>query len=87
MGHYRPLNHLAEWEIRLVCPIQPNFFIEANPNPFYQEITYDMRLILTHSIKKFLVIRDHLLPLTNYLVNGQYAQVQPIASKFAERSI
>ena len=41
MGHYRPLNHLAEWEIRLVCPIQPNFFIEANPNPFYQEISCD----------------------------------------------
>ena len=31
--------------------------------------------------------RQHLLPLTNYLVNGQYAIVQPIASKFAERCI
>ena len=29
----------------------------------------------------------HLLPLTNYLVNGQYALVQPIVSKFAERCI
>ena len=35
----------------------------------------------------FVVIRHHLLPLTNYLVNGQYAIVQPIASKFAERCI
>ena len=35
----------------------------------------------------FVVIRHHLLPLTNYLGNGQYAIVQPIASKFAERCI
>ena len=35
----------------------------------------------------FVVIKVHLLPLTNYLVNGQYAIVQPIASKFAERCI
>ena len=35
----------------------------------------------------FVVIRHHLLPLTNYLVNGQYGLVQPIASKFAERCI
>ena len=35
----------------------------------------------------FVVIRQHLLPLTNYLGNGQYALVQPIASKFAERCI
>ena len=31
----------------------------------------------------FVVIIAHLLPLTNYLVNGQYAIVQPIASSFA----
>ena len=36
---------------------------------------------------KFVVIIAHLLPLTNYLVNGQYVIVQPIASKFAERCI
>ncbi len=35
----------------------------------------------------FVVIRHHLLPLTNYLVNGQYVKVQPIDSKFAERCI
>ena len=35
----------------------------------------------------FVVITAHLLPLTNYLSNGQYVQVQPIASKFAERCI
>ena len=35
----------------------------------------------------FVVIKVHLLPLTNYLVNGQYAIVQPIVSKFAERCI
>ena len=40
------------------------------------------------SILSFFVdITAHLLPLTNYLSNGQYAQVQPIASKFAERCI
>ncbi len=33
------------------------------------------------------VIVAHLLPLTNYLANGQYAKVQPIDSKFAERCI
>ena len=33
------------------------------------------------------MIRQHLLPLTNYLVNGSYDQVLPIASKFAERCI
>ena len=33
------------------------------------------------------VIAAHLLPLTNYLANGQYAKVQPIGSKFAERCI
>ena len=33
----------------------------------------------------FVVIKVHLLPLTKYLVNGQYAKVQPIASNFAER--
>ena len=33
------------------------------------------------------VIAAHLLPLTNYLANGQYALVQPIDSKFAERCI
>ena len=32
-------------------------------------------------------IRGHLLPLTKYLVNGQYTKVQPIASNFAERCI
>ena len=35
----------------------------------------------------FVVITAHLLPLTNYFSNGQYALVQPIASKFAERCI
>ena len=35
----------------------------------------------------FVVIISHLLPLTNYLVNGQYGLVQPIASKFVERCI
>ena len=25
-GHSRPLNHSAEWEIRQVCPTQPNLF-------------------------------------------------------------
>ena len=33
------------------------------------------------------MIGQHLLPLTNYLVNGQYGLVQPIVSKFAERCI
>ena len=33
------------------------------------------------------MIRQHLLPLTNYLGIGQYALVQSIASKFAERCI
>ena len=33
------------------------------------------------------MIAAHLLPLTNYVGNGQYALVQPIASKFAERCI
>ncbi len=33
----------------------------------------------------FVVISGHLLPLTNYLSNGQYVKVQPIAKKFAER--
>ena len=43
-------------------------------------------LYLTSSNKKLgLAIRGHLLPLTNYLCNEQYALVQPIASKFAER--
>ena len=35
----------------------------------------------------FVEIRHHLLPLTNYLVNGQYVKVQPIAKKSAERCI
>ena len=35
----------------------------------------------------FVDITAHLLPLTNYLDNGQYAKVQPIVSKFAERCI
>ena len=35
----------------------------------------------------FVVIRDHLLPLMNYLVNGQYYKVQPIVKKFTERCI
>ena len=35
----------------------------------------------------FVDITAHLLPLTIYLINGQYAKVQPIASKFAERCI
>ena len=29
----------------------------------------------------------HLLPLTKYVVNGQYVKVQPIATNFAERCI
>ena len=33
------------------------------------------------------MISGNLLPLTNYLANGQYIQVQPIVSKFAERCI
>ena len=33
------------------------------------------------------MIIAHLLPLTKYLGNGQYALVQPIASNFAERCI
>ena len=28
-GHLRPLNRCAEWEIPLVCPIQPRLLIEA----------------------------------------------------------
>ena len=40
-----------------------------------------------HFYKKLDVIAAHLLPLTNYLANGQYALVQPIDSKFAERCI
>ena len=55
-----------------VLSIQPNFMSRPHLQP---------------SDNKFVVIGDHLLPLTNYLVNGQYAQVQPIASKFAERCI
>jgi hypothetical protein len=35
----------------------------------------------------FVVIRHHLLPLMNYLVNGQYHKVQPIVKKFTERCI
>ena len=34
---------------------------------------------------KFAVIAVHLLPLTRYVSNGQYALVQPIASNHAER--
>ncbi len=35
----------------------------------------------------FVTIRHHQLPLTNYLINGQSAKVQPIASKFIEPCI
>ena len=35
----------------------------------------------------FVDITAHLLPLTKYFANGQYALVQPIASNFAERCI
>ena len=38
MGHSRPLNHCPKWEIRLVCPIWGNFFIEAKSDPFSKEI-------------------------------------------------
>ena len=33
-SHLRPLNHCPKWEIRQVCPIWGDFFIEAKPNPF-----------------------------------------------------
>ena len=35
----------------------------------------------------FAEIIAHLLPLTKYFANGQYAKVQPIVSNFAERCI
>jgi hypothetical protein len=51
-------------------------------------VNFDLATNLTPSNKKLgSEIRDYLLPLTNYLVNGQYVLVQPIASKFAERCI
>ena len=40
-GHLRPLNHCPKWEIRQVCPIWGNFFIEATSDPFWQEICCD----------------------------------------------
>ena len=46
-----------------------------------------MKLSNKATLSFFVVIKVHLLPLTNYLVNGQYAIVLPIASKFAERCI
>ena len=46
-----------------------------------------MRVNKKSILSFFIVTRRHLLPLTNYLSNGQYAKVQPIASKFAERCI
>ena len=46
-----------------------------------------MRLNKKCILSFFVVISHHLLPLTNYLANGQYAVVQPIVSKFAERCI
>ena len=46
-----------------------------------------MKLSNKATLSFFDVIIVHLLPLTNYLVNGQYAQVQPIDSNFAERCI
>ena len=46
-----------------------------------------MKLSNKATLSFFVVIKVHLLPLTNYLVNGQYAIVQPITSKFAERCI
>ena len=54
----------------------------------------DSRYILRHKrlnkkciLSFFVVIRHHLLPLMNYLVNGQYHKVQPIVKKFTERCI
>ena len=44
-----------------------------------------MRVNKKRILSFFVDITAHLLPLTNYLINGQYAQVQPIAAKFAER--
>ena len=46
-----------------------------------------MKLSNKTTLAFFVVIKVHLLPLTNYLVNEQYAIVQPLASKFAERCI
>ena len=46
-----------------------------------------MRVNKKSILSFFVDITAHLLPLTNYLNNGQYAKVQPIASKFAEQSI
>ena len=43
-----------------------------------------MRLNKESILSFFVEIRHHLLPLTNYLGNGQYVKVQPIASKFVE---
>ena len=34
----RLFSQTGEWEIRLVCPIWGNLFIEAKPDPFLQEI-------------------------------------------------
>ena len=46
--------------------------------------TLVMRLNKESILSFFVEIRHHLLPLTNYLGNGQYVKVQPIASKFVE---
>ena len=46
-----------------------------------------MKLSNKATLSFFAVIKVHLLPLKKYLVNGQYALVQPIASNFAERCI
>ena len=44
-----------------------------------------MKLSNKATLSFLVVIKVHLLPLTKYLVNGQYAKVQTIASNFAER--
>ena len=53
-------------------------------------LDFDISVVLTLRLNNkcilsfFVEIRHHLLPLPNYLGNGQYVKVQPIASKFVE---
>ena len=46
-----------------------------------------MKLSNKVALSSFVDITAHLLPLTKYFANGQYALVQPIVSNFAERCI
>ena len=82
-GHLRPLNHCPKWEIRQVCPIWGNFFIEAKPDPFSQEIrsrAWEGFFFETTETKETTAKQS----IIRMIINFSVVPVVPVVSKFSK---